>query len=327
VDEVTIDDFVENILPNIETMELLVENKYTPNLVSLIAPSIPEPHKIFQWDNPFSWSYSGNTTDSIKANVKSAGGVVDGVLRFSIQWNDKRNDKSNDLDAHCMEPNNPEIYYGNKRNASTGGNLDVDIMSPGSKTAVENITWPDLSKMKDGKYKFRVKNYSGVNTDGFSAEIEFNGEIHSFSYEQSVRCKGFIEVADVTLKDGKFTIKPILPSSMSSKDVWGIETEKFQKVSTMMLSPNFWDDQKSGNKHYFFMLENCHNPDDARGIYNEFLRSDLTEHRKVFEMLGDKIKCKASEHQLSGLGFSSTKHDEVVCKVTGNFTRTLKIKF
>ena len=75
------------------------------------------------------------------------------------------------------------------------------------------------------------------------------------------------------------------------------------------------------------MLDHCVNPNNTRGVYNEFLRGDLTPHRKVFELLGDKMKCATTDHQLSGLGFSSTKRDEIICKVSGSFNRTLKIKF
>ena len=95
----------------------------------------------------------------------------------------------------------------------------------------------------------------------------------------------------------------------------------------MLNSPNFWDGQTKGNKHYFFMLEGCINPDDTRGFYNEYLRDELHEHRKVFEVLGSKLKAEHSTDQLSGLGFSSTQRNELVVKVTGSFNRTLKIKF
>ena len=94
-----------------------------------------------------------------------------------------------------------------------------------------------------------------------------------------------------------------------------------------MYSPNHWDGEKTGNRHYMFMLENCVNPEETRGIYNEFLKNELAEHRKVFEILGNKMKCEHTENQLSGVGFSSTARNELICKVTGSFTRTLKIKF
>ena len=60
-------------------------------------------------------------------------------------------------------------------------------------------------------------------------------------------------------------------------------------------------------------------------MYNEFLRGDLKEHRKVLEMVGCKMTTENDDCQLSGLGFSSTKKDSFVCRVTGAFTRTLKV--
>jgi hypothetical protein len=95
----------------------------------------------------------------------------------------------------------------------------------------------------------------------------------------------------------------------------------------MMLSPNHWDKNEAGNRHHFFVLDGCTNPERARGFYNEILRSDLIPHRKVFELLADKMKCEESSEQLSGVGFSSTKRDEIICKVNGTFSRVLKIKF
>jgi len=105
--------------------------------------------------------------------------------------------------------------------------------------------------------------------------------------------------------------------------MWGIHTEKPAKLSTVILSPNYWDNNAVGNKHWFFILEGCKNPDKTRGIYNEFLNGKLEEHRKVFEVLGDKTMCPVSEHQLSGLGFSSTLRSSLTVGVKADMSEQM----
>lgn len=323
VEEISIDDFLANVLPTCTSLEVLLENKHSANLCNLVAPMNTDAKGIFKWGSNFSWSYNGNITDSMKQNVKAAGGNVEGVLRFSIQWNDQQ-DNGNDLDAHCKQPNGSNVYYGNK-NGGLSGTLDVDIINPGSKVAVENIIYTDISRMKDGKYEFFVRNFNGTSGRNFTAEIEFNGVIHSYSYEG--RTSGDMYVAEVTLKNGEFSIKHLMQSSQSSKEIWGLNTLQFHKVNLVTLSPNFWNEKEIGNKHYMFILDECKNPESVRGFYNEFLDNSLNDHRKVFEVLATKMQCSYSEHQLAGLGFSSTQRNDVTVKVQGAFTRTLKIKF
>lgn len=327
VENISIEDFVKNVLPEVTSIEAFVSNKHKGNLVSLCAPVKPDAKNILQWNNNFTWSYNGDIADSMKERVKAAGGNVNGVLRFSIQWNDQRVNMS-DLDAHCMQPGGELIYYGH-RNGRMSGTLDVDIIHPQpSKPAVENIIFTDSSKMREGIYEFQVNVFNKRSGEFFSAELEFDGEIYSFEYDKPLKQKQTIDVARVSYskKDGFKLIKS-LPSSRSSKEIWGVNTEKFQKVSMLMKSPNHWDGQSVGNKHYFFMLDNCVNPDKTRGLYNEFLSNELMTHRKVFDMLGDKLKCETSTNQLSGLGFSTTQRNELICKVSGNFTRTLNVQF
>lgn len=337
VEEISVEDFIKNVLPVAKELEIYLENKHIQNMVSLIAPEVANAKTMFKWDNGMSWAYTGNITDSdIKENVKAAGGSVTGVVRFSIQWNDGNGKDNSDLDAHCLEPQGGDhIYFSHKISRYTGGELDIDITDPihqcksNGGVAVENITYPSKERMKPGTYKFYVNQYSFRNSQGFKAEVEVNGEIHSYEYNSPVR--GNVQVAEVVLDhDGNFKVIDKLPGNcaMISKDVWGIKTLQFTPVSVVCYSPNYWDEQKGiGHQHLFFMLKDCINPEEPNGYYNEFLKPELEQHRRVFEALGAKAHVKDVHDQLSGVGFSLTKRNDLIVKVKGATERILKIKF
>ena len=331
-EEISIEKFISDILPTAREVEILLENKHSANMVSLIAPVNKDSKTMFKWNNGFSWAYAGNITDSdMRERVKSAGGNVDGVLRFSIQWNDTNEWSRNDLDAHCVDAAGHRIYFGNRRSPFTRGFLDVDIRYPlEGKPAVENISWPVKSSMRPGTYRFGVHQYANRGgRDGFRAEIEFDGVIRKYNYTGELRQGQMIPVAIVSLDSkGNFTIKDQLKSEESSRDIWGLKTNTFIPVSVIMYSPNYWDDQQGiGHKHYFFMLKNCVNPERPNGFYNEFLKHELEPHKRVLEALGSKMAVEATDDQLSGLGFSATKRNDVVVKVKGATERIMKIKF
>ena len=337
VEEISAEDFIKNVLPVAKELEVYLENKHIQNMVSLIAPEVADAKTMFKWNNGMSWAYTGNITDSdIKENVKAVGGSVTGIVRFSIQWNDGNGKDNSDLDAHCLEPQGGDhIYFSHKISRYTGGELDIDITDPiyqcksNGGVAVENITYPSKERMKPGTYKFYVNQYSFRNSQGFKAEVEVNGEIHSYEYNTPVR--GNVDVAEVILdQSGNFKVVDKLPGNCAtiSKDVWGIKTLQFTPVSVVCYSPNYWDEQKGiGHQHLFFMLKDCINPEEPNGYYNEFLKPELEQHRRVFEALGAKAHVKDVDDQLSGVGFSLTKRNDLIIKVKGATERVLKIKF
>lgn len=337
VEEISAEDFIKNVLPVAKELEVYLENKHIQNMVSLIAPEVAAAKTMFKWNNGMSWAYTGNITDSdIKENVKAAGGSVTGIVRFSIQWNDGNGKDNSDLDAHCLEPQGGDhIYFSHKISRYTGGELDIDITDPiyqcksNGGVAVENITYPSKERMKPGTYKFYVNQYSFRNSQGFKAEVEVNGEIHSYEYNSPVR--GNVDVAEVILdQSGNFKVVDKLPGNCAtiSKDVWGIKTLQFTPVSVVCYSPNYWDEQKGiGHQHLFFMLKDCINPEEPNGYYNEFLKPELEQHRRVFEALGSKAHVKDVDDQLSGVGFSLTKRNDLIIKVKGATERVLKVKF
>mgnify|MGYP000790047699 CR=1 FL=1 len=337
VEEISAEDFIKNVLPVAKELEVYLENKHIQNMVSLIAPEVADAKTMFKWNNGMSWAYTGNITDSdIKENVKAAGGSVTGIVRFSIQWNDGNGKDNSDLDAHCLEPQGGDhIYFSHKISRYTGGELDIDITDPiyqcksNGGVAVENITYPSKERMKPGTYKFYVNQYSFRNSQGFKAEVEVNGEIHSYEYNTPVR--GNVDVAEVILdQSGNFKVVDKLPGNCATiiKDVWGIKTLQFTPVSVVCYSPNYWDEQKGiGHQHLFFMLKDCINPEEPNGYYNEFLKPELEQHRRVFETLGAKAHVKDVDDQLSGVGFSLTKRNDLIIKVKGATERVVKVKF
>lgn len=328
IQPISLDAFINEVLPTVQSLELLVENKHQSNLVSLIAPVNPDAPSLFKWDNGFSWSYSGAFADSVKEKVKKAGGEVDGKLRISLAWSNY-----DDLDLHLIEPNGNEIYFRAKY-SSTGGLLDVDMNAGGSQTRepVENIFYPHNRPLPEGNYKVFVNQYCNREKIdfGFVVEVEYEDNIQTFQYAnplttgQSVTVLGFFYDA----LNGFKVLNSIGESSaIRSKEFWGLRSNQFHEVKALLFSPNHWTDV-IGNKHLFFALDKCQNDEPkVRGFFNEFLKEELTPHRKVFEALADRLQVDTTygNNQLSGLGFSLTQPTEFVVKVKGSTERVLKV--
>lgn len=324
--DVGIDQFMATILPKATSMEVLVSNAHQANFMTLTAPVYPDSPNLFKWGNAFGWSYDGNITDSIKERVKAAGGATEGAMRISLAWFNY-----DDLDLHIIEQGKPnrqgraatsyEIYFGNRGHRSPmGGKLDVDMNAGSGKTreAVENVVY---DRMSDGVYRVVVNNYVKRETSdpGFTLELAVaGGQTMHYSAKTSPASGKDNNALVIYVENGAITkieTGPGIEGRAFSMEKWGVKTEQFTKVDSLLLSPNHWDGQQVGNKHYFFILDACKTDVPARGIYNEFLKPDYEKHRKVFEVLGNKMMCDPVSDQLSGVGFSSTRGDKVVIKV------------
>lgn len=346
VEEVSIDKFMKDILPSCSSVEAFFSNGHRNNLVSLTTAINPDAKPIFKWPNNYSWTFNGNLAgkSQLAEMVEAKGGRTDGVFRFTHSWNELEPNQSL-MDLHVFMPGNEHQYkngthdyYGtgrrvgwnNRKDGMSGGSQDVDYTNAAPKgyIPVENITFPSLAKMPEGKYICKIHNWSFRGTGGRGkAEIAFDGELFQYIYP-ATKNKEWVTVAEVTLKDGKFTIEHKLPlENETAKEVYGIETNQFHKVNLVCLSPNHWGDSNVGNKHYFFMLDGCKAPEPIRSFHNENLIPELAQHRKVLEVLGASTMVEPASKQLSGLGFNATVKDELVVKLKGSHNRMVKIKF
>lgn len=320
---ISIADFMANVVPKAKTISALVRNNLQKNLVSLTAPVHADARGLFKWDNNFAWSYNGNITDSIKEKVKAAGGNTNAALRISLAWFN-----ADDLDLHVYTPGGLHIAWNNRY-----GFLDVDMNGMDRHNAEDPVENVSFRSPEDGVYRVAVDNYNSRRSDskGFVIEVESQGQINQYSSQNSPKGGQTIEIGRILVQGGVVVdiqfVKEMIGGGFT-QEKWGIKTEQYVKVETLMYSPNHWDDMAFGNRHWFFMLEGCLNNEPTRGIYNEFLDSALDKHRKVFEVLGAKTMCPPTAEQLSGLGFSSTKGESLQVQVTeGNRRNTYLINF
>ncbi len=334
---ISIEGFLEQVAPRALSMDLLFTGSMVPNLMSLVAPKVEASGNMFRWDNNFSWAYKGGFTDSVKERVKRAGGDVDSGRRVSLSWFN-----TDDLDLHIVEPSGNEIYFSNagKRHPSSGIlDVDMNVNSGDAATdAVENISWN--GDMPHGEYIVYVKNYTNRNGNkdvGFNLQLEFDGVTQDYGYVKEVGHQERVTVLafnyvgghkPVTLR--KSVTSPFLVEGSCNASTWGLEQESFVPVTMMMNSPNFWGNNEVGNKHFIFMLEGCMSTEPVTGFFNEYMHLDLREHGDVLEKLAQSLKTPLTgEEQVSGVGFSVTKRNNAIVRVTttGDKTNHYNIQF
>ena len=87
IGEIPVEKFINYVIPTASSIEVLLENRHQKNLVSLIATVDKDAPSMFKWDNPFSWAYKGNISDSdIKMNVAKAGGNLTTEQLFELPF-------------------------------------------------------------------------------------------------------------------------------------------------------------------------------------------------------------------------------------------------
>lgn len=310
---ISLEDFLRDVLPGSTDLQLFLEGGH--NFMSLLAPVDAEAKSLFYWKNGISWTYQNNLTDAIAEKVKKAGGNTEGVLGVSLEWFNY-----DDLDLHCREPGGNHMYYWYKQSAHGNGALDVDMNAGGAKTRepVENIIFPEMRDLKNGKYKFSVKNYfkRENSNEGFNIRLNVNGEVTVYNFPKPVRNGEEIDIAEVTVKDGNITVKAFTEGAEGkarSELKCGIGTNLFHPVTLMLKSPNFWNGDQ-GNEHLFVILKDAKVDEPLRPFFNEYLRSDLKNIRKVFEMLAGRMMVEPADNQVTGVGISLSQQARLLFK-------------
>ena len=295
-------------LPDLSKVELLPTKHIFKNQVTLTKGTGGQ--NMFAWDNDFAWTYlNSDTTDAIREKVKAAGGNITGDVRFSLAWYNH-----DDLDLHALTPNG-EIYYGRKHVA--GGHLDVDMNAGRGTTRepVENIVWANVSDMPNGRYDIFVDQFAQrENTGlGFQLQLEIQGQIRTFSYDQKVD-HYFRRHKLVTFKKSGSSVEIEHISELLKEEL--VTADAFVEVKRLYTSPNYWTSQV-GNKHYIFETEDVEITEPIRGFFNEYLEPRLVPHRKVFELLGSRLKISENlDNAVTGYGFSTTSGEDFYVRLT-----------
>lgn len=304
---ISIDDFIEKILPYASNVRALLRNTHAGNFVTLTAPKHADTGRLLKWNNDFGWSYKDGAADSIRERVKRAGGNVDNAkLRVSLSWFN-----SDDLDLHSNSPFGT-TYYGNKQ-----GILDVDMNAGSPDNSKDPVENQSFKTMRDGAYSFSVNQYASRSSTnvGFEIELAIGDAVWNMSYSKPLSRGQTISLFQFDIIGGvlkNFIPNPQLVSALRSQEIWGLQTEQAHEVTTILNSPNHWEGAGGiGQKHWFFVLDGCTTKEPTRGLYNEFLRGDLDAHRKVFEILGSKTMCDPLPNQMSGLGFTKGRDQSI----------------
>lgn len=332
---VSIENFISHMLPHSSKVEVLVESRHQDNLAALFTGN----RSIFKWSTPFSVTYANNLAGAsfIKQAVKSAGGKTEVPLRCSLMWNHEDTWDRCDLDLSCKENNGTTVYYNSIYRADRvssflspyGGQLDLDrINTEKGVPAVENIVYNRLTE--GASYDFVVTCFSYVKgASSFEVELEVEDQVYTYKLPAFKYDRHNIKVATVEYKNGcAKVIHNVSPDQTTNKtrELWGLTTNQFHPVNLFCLSPNYWDENGTGDKQYLFFIKDCVPTEPLRSFHSEGLCSLLQPHRRTLELLGESSKLNPSNQHLAGLGFSANQKTDFVVKVTKeNNSRVVRV--
>jgi hypothetical protein len=322
--KISIENFITDVLPNASNLKLVHEAKHLPNLVSVIGPQVSNAPSIFQWNNSMSWTYADGVADAITTRVKKAGGKVDAVLRVSLVWENR-----DDLDLYLTLPNKKVIFHGNPSMSGANAHLDVDenytrvIDNPAENIYLNNHAF--IKKHMGEVYEVKIHNFqtrTRVSSKQYTIQIAYKNQIVNIPSSVYPEDGNFENLVTFKIDPEKGLVLPPSLSHLLESDVdqasetrWGVSTNRLVDVNMITVSPNYWDSNKVGNKHYIMSLEGCKSDEDMLPFFNEQLSGELREYRKALEMLSEKAKVTPSDIQVSGLGFSETKKANFLMQV------------
>jgi len=337
VTEMKVDAFLRDVLPQAETLRLLISRDLAGSFMTLTTADEDGAVQdsgtpLLKWNNPFAWSYTGDAADQIQARVKAAGGNIKALLRFSLSWTN-----TDDLDLRVRytgKGRSEQLYFRHKTSTVPGltGGLDVDMNAHALvRDPVENVAFTHLLP---GTYLVEVHNYrQREHTDpGFTLQVADQAGTTDYHYPHAVRDQQMVHCLSATV-DAQLQVtctvsEALTPGGVQGGEKWGLPFGQYAEVRCVTLSPNHWGGQQQGNKHTFFILKDAKTDERPRGVYNEYLHPDLLKHRKVLDVIGDRARPDLTDAQLSGVGVSSTLDKAVTLEVTTSTSkRTYRVSF
>jgi len=265
---------------------------------------------IYFWNNHIGFCYETGLVDvdQVTQLVKQKGGVIDAKIRFSLYW-----ENLDDLDLH-LKSENVHVCWDNKDPSSTSFQLDIDMnVNRPIRGAVENIFTSKISKS--------------------DIDQEFTVFVHNFTKRESPqKCILNVYIDNKIFKTYEFKNPPahesieLLKFKISKTEefivIWSNQEAerkvklptKFVGIDTVLLSPNYWEENK-GNRHVFFLKKGMTiNLDRIRPYNIEQLNPALVKHKRSLAVLSKKIKIMG-EPRLVGYGISFSKQRELLVKV------------